>query len=350
MLLNRSMPLAGGAARFALALALVLAVAACGRDEGASDAAAGAEAAAQAEGPADQAAGAAADVAAAQADALAGLGADELRQRGRAAYAESRLYAPAGDNALEYYLALRGKSPGDAAVASALTDLMPMLVIATEQARDREDFEEAGRLSALVERADPNHPSLQRLQNSIASARDTVQRRIAQQALSAEQEAERQRQLAVEREAAQAEQQRLAAEQLAEQQRQAEREAAEREEAERVAAEQRAAQERAAEQQRQAQQRQQASAPAASAPPALRALSTPAPRYPPEALRAGQSGEVQVEFTVAPDGSVSDARVIRSDPPRIFDREAVAAVRRWRFEPVPAPVTTRRTIAFNAGG
>jgi protein TonB len=69
-----------------------------------------------------------------------------------------------------------------------------------------------------------------------------------------------------------------------------------------------------------------------------------------DALRAAQSGEVQVEFTVAPDGSVSDARVVRSNPPRIFDREAVAAVRRWRFEPVPEPDTTRRTIAFNPGG
>src|SRR5690606_31123476 len=116
---------------------------------------------------------------------------------------ESRLYAPAGDNALEYYLALREKSPGDAAVASALTDLMPMLVIATEQARDREDFEEARRLAALVARADENHPALQRLTASIDNADEAVQRRIAQQALSAEQEAERQRQLAAERERAQ---------------------------------------------------------------------------------------------------------------------------------------------------
>ena len=32
-----------------------------------------------------------------------------------------------------------------------------------------------------------------------------------------------------------------------------------------------------------------------------------------------------------------------------FD-EALTAVRRWRFEPVDAPVTTRRTLAFNPGG
>jgi protein TonB len=331
--------------RLALAAALIVAISACGKDE--TPAAPAATAASDQSAAATQAAE---QAAAAQAGALAALDADELRQRGRTAYSESRLYAPAGDNALEYYLALREKSPGDAAVASALTDLMPMLVIATEQARDREDFEEARRLAALVGRADANHPALQRLQASIASAEDNAERRIAQQALSAEQEAERQRLLTVERERAQAEQQRQAAEQLAEQQRSAERDAAQRAEADRVAAEQRASEQRASEQ-RQAQQAAASAAPAAAASAtALRPLSTPAPRYPVEALRASQSGEVQVEFTVAPDGSVSDARVVRADPPRVFDREAVAAVRRWRFEPVTEPVTTRRTIAFSPGG
>lgn len=344
MSVNNQEPARRGLHRLALATALILAVAACGKDE-APPPASGAGAAATE--PAEAAAAAAGE-AAARADALAALDADELRERGRAAYAESRLYAPPGDNALEYYLALREKSPGDAAVASALTDLMPMLVIATEQARDREDFEESRRLAALVERADGGHPALARLKTSITDAEAAVQRRIAQQALSAEQEAERQRQLAQERERAQADQQRQAAEQLAEQQRAAEREAAERErnaEAERVAAERRAAEQQAA-QQREARQ---AAAPAA-ANTTLRPLSTPAPRYPAEALRAAQSGEVQVEFTVAPDGSVTDARVVRADPPRVFDREAVAAVRRWRFEPVAEPVTTRRTIAFSPGG
>ena len=79
----------------------------------------------------------------------------------------------------------------------------------------------------------------------------------------------------------------------------------------------------------------------------LRAISTPAPRYPPDALRSGTGGEVQLEFTVAVDGSVSAARVVRATPARTFDREALNAVRRWRFEPVPAPVTTRRTINFS---
>ena len=59
---------------------------------------------------------------------------------------------------------------------------------------------------------------------------------------------------------------------------------------------------------------------------------------------------MQVEFTVAPDGSVADVRVLSSDAPRQFqrdfEREALAAVKRWRFAPPDAAVTTRRTISF----
>ena len=81
----------------------------------------------------------------------------------------------------------------------------------------------------------------------------------------------------------------------------------------------------------------------------MRIVSAPSPRYPPEALRAGTSGEVLVELTVGTDGSVTSARVVRATPPRVFDREALNAVRRWKFEPIDAATTTRRTLAFNPG-
>ena len=284
-------------------------------------------------------------------DALAAMSVDELREAARLAYAESRLYAPAGHNALEYYLGLRERSPGDAAASSALTDLLPMTVIATEQSRDREDYEEARRLQALIQRASPEHPALARLAGTIDEAEQASARRVEQQQLTAEQEVERQRQLEADRARQQQEQQaeaaRVAEEQAEQQEAErlaAEQRQAEEQEAERVAAEQRAAEQRAAQ--------ERAAAAAAAAPTAtdLRPISTSAPRYPPEALRAGQAGEVLVEFTVSPDGSVSSARVVRADPARVFDREAVAAVRRWRFEPVGEAVTTRRVIGFNPGG
>ena len=64
----------------------------------------------------------------------------------------------------------------------------------------------------------------------------------------------------------------------------------------------------------------------------------------------GATGSVQVEFTVNPDGSVANVRAVSTNAPREFsrefEREALAAVRRWRFQPVAQATTSRRTIAF----
>lgn len=324
----------------AMGLMLVVAVSACGKKEEATPAA-GIEPAASTQPVAPPAQAVSAEVAA--------LSTDDLRQKATQAYQDSRLYAPAGNNAMEYYLALRDKSPGDPGVSSALTDLLPMTVIATEQSRDRGDFVEAQRLYGLIEKADKAHPSLARLKTSIAAAQDAEVKRAEEQKLGAEEEAARKAQLEKDRLQQQQLQQQQAAQQLAAQQ--AEQEAAAKREAEQKAAAQREADQRAA-QQRAAQAQapaKPAEKPAPVAASELRPVSTPAPRYPTEALRAGQSGEVQVEFTVGSDGSVTNARVVRSNPPRVFDREAVAAVKRWRFEPIAAPVTTRRTIGFNPG-
>jgi len=281
---------------------------------------------------------------------VAALSAEQLREAASKAYQESRLYAPGGDNAMEYYLALRDKQPADAGVSSALVDLLPMTVIATEQSRDRGDFAEAKRLLALIEKTDSSYPAVQRLQTTIASAEAEAVRRAAQEQLTAEQEVERRQRLERERLEQQRQAQEQAARELAAQQETAAQEAARQEAARQEAARQEAARQEAARQeaarQEAARQQQPASTPAPSAAQ-LRAISTPAPRYPPDALRAGTSGEVQVEFTVSVDGSVDSVRVVRADPPRTFDREAINAVRRWRFEPVPAPVTTRRTINFS---
>jgi protein TonB len=241
---------------------------------------------------------------------------------------------------------LRDKQPADAGVSSALVDLLPMTVIATEQSRDRGDFVEAKRLLALIEKTDSSYPAIERLRTTIAGAEADAARRAAQEQLTAEQEAQRQRELERERQ----EQQRLAQEQAARElaAQQAQEEAA-RQEAARQEAERQEAARREAERQEAARRQAEAEAARRAAPAVteLRAISTPAPRYPPDALRSGTSGEVQVEFTVGVDGSVTSARVVQANPPRTFDREALAAVRRWRFEPVPAPVTTRRTINFS---
>jgi len=333
----------------ALVLALGLALAACGKDDEAAAPGAGTAATAPVVTPET-----------AVSAKVSAMGVDQLREAGRKAYNENRLYAPAEDNAVEYYLALRDKAPGDAAVSSALTDLLPMTVIATEQSVGREDFAEAQRLAALLEKADPQHPALARLKGSITSQQASAAKRADDEKLSVVDEAKKKQELERERLAQQEQQQKQAAQQLVTQQaaesRAGEQRATEARAAEARAAETRAAEARAAEA-RAAEQRAAPTRPAATAAAAapaaasndLRAISTPSPRFPPDALRSGQSGEVQVEFTVGTDGSVSNARIVRSSD-RVFEREALSAVKRWRFQPVGSPVTTRRTIGFNPGG
>jgi len=335
-----------GLAPLALTVAVACALGACKKDESATPDAAADQSAAQ------QQAAPAPTPESVVAASVTAMGADQLRSEASKAYGENRLYAPAGNNAMEYYLALRDKLPADAGASSALIDLLPMTVIATEQSINREDFEEAKRLAALIEKADAHHPALARLKSSIGSGEAAAIKRAETEKLSAEEEAKRRAEQLKQREEdqrRQQEQQRLQAQQAAEQQRAAEAAAAQQREAEAERQRQAAA---AAERQRQQAAAQQ-TAPAQPARPAateLVTVSTPSPRYPAAAQRAGATGSVQVEFTVATDGSVTNVRAVSSDGPRQFtrdfEREAVSAVKRWRFQPVPQATTTRRTIAF----
>lgn len=58
------------------------------------------------------------------------------------------------------------------------------------------------------------------------------------------------------------------------------------------------------------------------------------PRYPRRAVRRGQEGAVTVEFTVNADGSVKPGtiRVIKSEPPGVFDKAVKRSILRWRFK------------------
>ena len=55
------------------------------------------------------------------------------------------------------------------------------------------------------------------------------------------------------------------------------------------------------------------------------------PAVPDEATRAGIRGIVILEITIDVDGTVKDARVLRSIP--MLDAAALEAVRRWRYDP-----------------
>ena len=77
-----------------------------------------------------------------------------------------------------------------------------------------------------------------------------------------------------------------------------------------------------------------------------RLLQDAQPRYPLPALRARIEGEAQVAFTIQPDGSVRNARLLSSTPPGMFEASALAVARRWRFEATGRAHDSSRTVHF----
>jgi TonB family protein len=74
------------------------------------------------------------------------------------------------------------------------------------------------------------------------------------------------------------------------------------------------------------------------------------PTLPPAAAQAGVNGVVILEITIGTDGSVTDAKVLRSIP--LLDQAALEAVRQWRYTPTRAngtlvPVIMVVTVNFN---
>lgn len=79
----------------------------------------------------------------------------------------------------------------------------------------------------------------------------------------------------------------------------------------------------------------------------LRILRRADPEYPVQALEKLISGWVEMEFTVAKDGTVQNVVVVSSEPRRVFDSAALNAMRRYRFAPVlrdGQPVEQRATM------
>ena len=322
----------------AVALAAVLLVSACSPQETAHNAPVGLAAEAL---PPATATRAAVD--------LSGRSTGELQDAADRALREGRLYSPAGDSAIEYWLEARKRDPGSGAVASAIAGLQPYLLIGCEEAIARHDVVEARRLHGLIAAADADAPALPRLAAAIAQA--------AAEAGRAEEAAR----LAV----LEAERQRAAADALASAPAAAPSAApapvtappvepardTPPQEAEAVAAF--AARDVA----------MAAAAPAVveRAPPppppspspspevAPRLLHQPPPRYPPLALSRRLEGSVQVAFTIRADGRVEGARVVSATPPGVFERAALAAVAGYRFEPAGRSVASSVTLRFSLG-
>jgi protein TonB len=81
-------------------------------------------------------------------------------------------------------------------------------------------------------------------------------------------------------------------------------------------------------------------APIAQAPPErpkpvvmeMKLLRSVAPDYPEDARRRRIEGAVELNYIVGRDGRVKDVEIANSTPPGVFDAEAAAAVKRWRYD------------------
>lgn len=74
-------------------------------------------------------------------------------------------------------------------------------------------------------------------------------------------------------------------------------------------------------------------------------------QYPTRALQTSVEGWVEVTYIVAPDGSVTNVKVVNATPPKVFEASATRAVSRLRYQPVvqggkAIPVGTQVRIVY----
>ncbi len=286
------------------------------------------------------------DVPMATTNTLANLPAEELAKRANQALNSQRMHSPAGDNAIEYYLALRDKTgPNKAQAENALVEIMPYALIGAEQAIQRNDIPDAQRILALIELADPQAPALPRIREAITTAGQKTAELAIQEEEKARLEEER----------------RLREEKLAEERKKREQELAQQREqqgSEPVAAVEQPKPVKPSPQPARPQSPQpDTTPPTASTPPATsapattkrgppRPISRPQPPYPRSAVRNRIEGFVEVEYTVNADGSVGNVKVIRGQPRGLFDKTVADTLQQWRFEPPGEATVLRRTIKF----
>lgn len=337
-------PRARAARALVLAMGTALLLAGCGKNPAPASSAPASTAKPAASTPAAStpaalpaAAGTAAHAAQAQATAqaqakLASMSVNDLLAAARTAYAQHRLVAPAGDNAMEYYEAVLAKDPANQVAKDALRETFPFGVPDVEKAISANNFDEANREIAVLAKADPTNYTLTLLRSKL----DAQQKLQARQQQAAQQKQQRAQQAA-----------QLAATQKAT--------------AEKAAA--KAAAEKTAAAQAVAARAAPAPKPAAAAPapkPAgvtrdVQVISAAPAQYPVAAARNQTSGFALVQFTVTADGKVTGAHVLASSPRHVFDDAAIRAVEQSKYRPamkdgqVVSAVLQRR-IDFNFGG
>ena len=272
--------------------------------------------------------------AAAAAAAVEGLSIDQLYREARNAMAEQRLVAPAGNNALGFYLAILEKDETNSGAADALRELFPFASGTAEQEINQGNLEEADRIIASLAKADPSNYTLTILRSKLDAKRKQIEQLAAEAAAAAAAPPPKPATNAV-GETSTAE---LGA----------------------TAADETATVDASAEP-------TPPPAPVKATPPPAPVVAAPQgetrdvevvtpspPSYPRDAARDREEGWVEVEFTVTAEGKVLGAKVTASEPQRVFDREAVRSIERTKFSPrlengVAVSATVRRRIEFKLG-
>jgi protein TonB len=259
---------------------------------------------------------------AAPAAAVPELSKEQLLKEASKALNENRLVSPPGNNALEFYLAVLQKDPKNASATDALRESFTMMTPVVEQNINNGQVDEALREIDMLAKADPNNYTLTILRGKLDAKRKQVENEAKQKEAAATAAAQRAAQPAA---------------------------GAAAPTAPAATPETTAA---AAPASTGAAARPAAGAPAATAaaaPPPVAAAPAPAapageshpaelvksaaPEYPREAYIKHTEGWVEVEFTITPEGSVTNASVAGSNPPRVFNEAALRAVQRWSFKP-----------------
>lgn len=315
---------------------LMVAVVACGKKDDAAPAAGAA------------APGSAAPTGAAAPAPVLKLSVNELLQRAKASEKEQRMVAPANDNAMDYYLQVIAQEPSNAQATQALVDLFPIAASSAESAITATNVSEAERIIGMLDKSSPGSYTVTTLRAKLDTQRAAGER--------------------VEAEKLAVEQRRL---QLLQEQATAATQAAQTPAASAAttaAPPPTQTSPAVADDTPPATPPAQPNPDAAPATTAEAATTRPAPvstaaagseqsrearlvrqvppAFPPDAVRKRQSGWVEVRITVGPQGNVTGAEVVRSQPARVFDRAAVAAVQQWRFEPAlrdGQPIAAQRT-------
>ena len=272
---------------------------------------------------------------------VAAMSINQLLSEARKAVNEQRLLAPAGNNAFEFYLKVLEKQPGNQVASDALRETFPVGSSVAEQAINQRDFNEAQRQIDLLAKADPANYTLTILRSKL-----DAQRKLQ----------DREQQLASDKE----KQAQLAAQKAVSDKAEADRQAAEQQQKALAEQQQKAAQARLAQQQTSSESARQSQAGTAAANEASTAAGgshaavltrNVSPRYPAMAMRSNQEGWVELTFTVTPEGNVDDVKVVDAEPRHVFDRAAVEAVSRWKYQPAtqngsPVASQDKRRIVF----